>query len=44
MSIFRKSTKREQNRSELENILKFNPRYFEEKAAHKIRRVIKGYM
>jgi len=47
MSIFRKSNKRETNEhklNELEIILKFNPRYFEEKEAHKIRREIKAYM
>jgi hypothetical protein len=47
MSIFKKSNKTkayEQKLSELEKILKLNPRYFEEKELHKLRRDIKGYL
>ncbi|MHA2182801.1 MAG: hypothetical protein ACXAAH_15385 [Promethearchaeota archaeon] len=47
MSIFKKSTKTEvseQNLSRLEITLRLNPRYFEERELHKIRRSVKGYM
>ncbi|MHA1987531.1 MAG: hypothetical protein ACW98D_12910 [Promethearchaeota archaeon] len=47
MSIFRKSNKSETKElrdSELVKTLQFNPRYFEEKELHKMRRDIKGYM
>jgi hypothetical protein len=47
MSLFKKSKKteiKEQELSELEKILMLNPRYLEEREAHKIRREVKSYM
>ena len=47
MSLFKRlsrTERKERKLTELEMILKFNPRYFEEKEIHKIRMAVKSYM